>query len=192
MTNEKLYEVLGDINEKYVSEARVYQKAKKPIWAKWGAIAACLVLVCVVAIPLFLHNNDSVTTPGIADAAPMIYVNDTLYKQSTSQTSFNELKDDFVYLGVMKVMLPTSKAQMTQVIIWTGYQKKTFRQITLLLAQKFINMAKTSSLGLAGNTGCMKTIIAQTSTETQTGMAHSPITKLLVKKYQNKTLPQTE
>ena len=33
MTNEKLYEVLGDINEKYVSEARVYQKAKKPIWA---------------------------------------------------------------------------------------------------------------------------------------------------------------
>ena len=39
MTNEKLYEVLGDINEKYVSEARVYQKAKKPIWAKWGAIA---------------------------------------------------------------------------------------------------------------------------------------------------------
>ena len=101
MTNEKLYEVLGDINEKYVSEARVYQKVKKPIWAKWGAIAACLVLVCVVAIPLFSHNN-SVTTPGIADAAPMIYVNDTLYKQSTSQTSFNELKDDFVYLGVIE------------------------------------------------------------------------------------------
>ena len=45
MTNEKLYEVLGNINEKYVSEARAYQKAKKSIWAKWGAIAACLVLV---------------------------------------------------------------------------------------------------------------------------------------------------
>ena len=37
MTNEKLYEVLGDINEKYVSEARVYQKAKKPIWATMGS-----------------------------------------------------------------------------------------------------------------------------------------------------------
>ena len=45
MTNEKLYEVLGDINEKYVSEARVYQKAKKPIWVKWGAIVACLCLM---------------------------------------------------------------------------------------------------------------------------------------------------
>ena len=102
MTNEKLYEVLGNINEKHVYEARAYHKAKKPIWAKWGAIVACLVLVCVVAIPLFLHNNDSVTTPGIADAAPMIYVNDTLYKQSTSQTSFTELKDNFVYLGVIE------------------------------------------------------------------------------------------
>ena len=30
MTNEKLYEVLGDINEKYVSEARVYQKQRSP------------------------------------------------------------------------------------------------------------------------------------------------------------------
>lgn len=38
----------------------------------------------------------------------------------------------------------------------------------------------------------MKTIIAQTSTETQTAMTRSPITKLLVKKYQNKTLPQTD
>ena len=92
MTNEKLYEVLGDINEKHVYEARAYHKAKKSIWAKWGVMAACLCL----------HNNDSVTTPGIADAAPMIYVNDTLYKQSTSQTSFNELKDDFVYLGVIE------------------------------------------------------------------------------------------
>ena len=35
----------------------------------------------------------------VADAAPMVYVNDTLYKQSTSQTSYTELKEEFVYLG---------------------------------------------------------------------------------------------
>ncbi|WP_300808675.1 RNA polymerase sigma factor [uncultured Acetatifactor sp.] len=58
--------------------------------------------VCAAAICLFPKNNDSVTTPGIADAAPMIYVNDSLYKQSASQTSFNELKDGFVYLGVIE------------------------------------------------------------------------------------------
>ena len=102
MNSKKFSEAMSELDSKYVDEAVNYKKkAKKPIWAKWGAIAACLVLVCVVAIPFFSHNN-SVTTPGIADAAPMIYVNDTLYKQSTSQTSFNELKDDFVYLGVIE------------------------------------------------------------------------------------------
>ena len=102
MNAKKFSEAMSELDSKYVDEAISYKKkAKKPVWAKWGAIAACLVLVCVVAIPFFSHNN-SVTTPGIADAAPMIYVNDTLYKQSTSQTSFNELKDDFVYLGVIE------------------------------------------------------------------------------------------
>ena len=40
MTNEKLYEVLGDINEKHINEARAYRKAKRPSWMKWGAMAA--------------------------------------------------------------------------------------------------------------------------------------------------------
>ena len=184
MNAKKFSDAMSELDTKYVDEALNYKKkSKKPIWVKWGAVAACLALVCVAAISLFPHNNDSVTTPGIADAAPMVYVNDTLYKQSTSQTSFNELKDDFVYLGVIE----------SDVTNFQGtYPKKTSRQITLLLAQKFINMAKTLSLRLRGNTGCMKTILTQTSTETQTGTTRSPITKPLVKKYQNKTPLQTE
>ena len=51
MRKEGFAEVLCDINEKHVSEARAYQKARKPVWAKWGAIAACLCLViCAFAI----------------------------------------------------------------------------------------------------------------------------------------------
>ena len=42
MTNEKLYEVLGDINEKHINEARAYHKAKKPGWVKWELLR----LVC--------------------------------------------------------------------------------------------------------------------------------------------------
>ena len=60
MTNEKLYEVLGDINEKHVNEAREYHKAKKPIWIKWTAMAACLCLVVLVAMP-FMQNNEPAT-----------------------------------------------------------------------------------------------------------------------------------
>ena len=52
MTNEKLYEVLGDINEKHINEARAYHKAKKPGWVKWGAIAACLCLMVPLTIPV--------------------------------------------------------------------------------------------------------------------------------------------
>ena len=56
MTNEKLYEVLGDINEKHINEARAYHKAKKPGWVKWGAIAACLCLM----VPLTAFAIDTI------------------------------------------------------------------------------------------------------------------------------------
>lgn len=39
----------------------------------------------------------------IADVAPMVYVNDTLYKQSTTQTSYAELNEEFVYLGEIEI-----------------------------------------------------------------------------------------
>lgn len=82
------------------------KKAKKPIWVKWGAMAACmcLIVVAIITIPPMLSPQDSDGGGGgiIADAPPMIYVNDTLYKQSTKQTSYNELKDDFVYIGIIE------------------------------------------------------------------------------------------
>ena len=56
MTNEKLYEVLGDINEKHIDEARTYHKAKKSGWIKWGAIAACLCLM----VPLTAFAIDTI------------------------------------------------------------------------------------------------------------------------------------
>lgn len=52
MTNEKLYEVLGDINEKHINEARADHKAKKPSWMKWGTMAACLCLIVAGAFTL--------------------------------------------------------------------------------------------------------------------------------------------
>lgn len=48
MTNYELYEILGDIDERRVKEAREYRKPKKTIWLKWGPLAACLCLVAVV------------------------------------------------------------------------------------------------------------------------------------------------
>lgn len=102
MNSKKFTEAMSELDSKYVDEALNYKFTKKRHgWIKWVATAAaCLVLVYVAAISLFPGNDDNnVTTPGIADAAPMVYVNDTLYMQSLEQTSYKEIKADFVYLG---------------------------------------------------------------------------------------------
>lgn len=53
MKKENLYEVLGDIQEEYVNEAHGTAKKKaRPVWLKWGAIAACLALICAIGIGL--------------------------------------------------------------------------------------------------------------------------------------------
>lgn len=101
MNSKKFSEAMGELDNKYVDEAINYKKkAKKPGWIKWGAMAACLTLICVAAISLLTHNGeDIITTPGVADTPPMVYVNDTLYKQSTEQISYGEMKEEFIYLG---------------------------------------------------------------------------------------------
>ena len=46
MNSKKFSEALSELDSKYVDEAINYKKkSKKPIWIKWGAIAACLCLV---------------------------------------------------------------------------------------------------------------------------------------------------
>ena len=56
MTNEKLYEILGDISEKHINEARAYHKAEKPGWVKGGVMAACLCLM----VPLTAFAIDTI------------------------------------------------------------------------------------------------------------------------------------
>ena len=71
MTNEKLYEILGDINEKHINEAKAYHKAKKPGWVKWGAMAACLCLIAAGAftLPHFIGNDIPSTPPVVEENA---------------------------------------------------------------------------------------------------------------------------
>ena len=70
-------------------------------WLEWYNSLSPEEQLAVSSIPADLYTNDGAGST-IADAPPMVYVNDTLYKQSTKQTSYNELKDDFVYLGVIE------------------------------------------------------------------------------------------
>ena len=66
MKKEKLYEAIGEINENYICEAHTTAKKSRPGWLKWGAMAACLalvVMVATVAMPMMSDNGN--TTPAI-------------------------------------------------------------------------------------------------------------------------------
>ena len=142
MNAKKFSDAMSELDSKYIDEALNYKKkAKKPVWVKWGAMAACLclIVVAIITVPSMLTPQESDGGAGgtIADAPPMVYVNDTLYKQSTKQTSYNELKDDFV-----KVILLIYRTIATE-MLRTVFRKKTSKQITPLWELKFISTAMT-------------------------------------------------
>jgi len=59
--NLKLYNSITNIEEKYIQEAQAAKKRKKSAWLKWGAVAACLCVICVSAV----------TIPNIFESGPM-------------------------------------------------------------------------------------------------------------------------
>ena len=96
----KLYNSITNVDDQFINEAQTKTKKKENGWLKWGAMVACLCLV--VAAGIFvpkLINSGEMGTSSVSDAAPMVYVNDTLYKQSTAQTFYAEQKEEFVYVG---------------------------------------------------------------------------------------------
>lgn len=78
MKKEELFEVLGDIGEEYICEARRTVRKKTPSgWLKWGCAAACL--AAAVTAAAFIRP----TVPnGIDDPVPS-------YTDATEETAFS-------------------------------------------------------------------------------------------------------
>ena len=84
MNAKKFSDAMSELDTKYVDEALNYKKkAKKPIWVKWGTMAACLCLVvtALLAVNAYASSNnealleiDTIPPDGltmtIVDAAP--------------------------------------------------------------------------------------------------------------------------
>lgn len=101
MKEKRLLKALGQVDADYIEEASPTQQMKRPGWLKWGAMAACFALALLIGtFVLHTPRDDDVTIgSGVADAAPMVYVNDILYKQSTDQQGYSEYRDEFIYIG---------------------------------------------------------------------------------------------
>ena len=54
MNAKKFSDAMSELDTKYVDEALNYKKkAKKPGWVKWGAMAACFVVIAVLGVGVF-------------------------------------------------------------------------------------------------------------------------------------------
>ena len=125
MKEERILNVLGKVDEKYIKEADPEVKAerKAPVWTKWAAMAACLCLVVVGALTIPNLQNEPQQGQGntVQDIAPMVCINDTLYKQSEKQISYAQPKEEFVYLGEIESDVSSDNS------ITDGIPKKNFQ-----------------------------------------------------------------
>ena len=108
MNAEKFSDAMSELDTKYVDEALNYKKKmKKPVWIKWGVMAACLCLIiCVATIPRLLNGSNP---PVSGDLAPMVYVNNKLYQYADSQPSLTDKESQFIYLGEIESKVSSSQ-----------------------------------------------------------------------------------
>ncbi len=59
MNSKKFSKALGEIDDKYIGEAIIYQKKRKSkAWVKWASIAACL---AIVISSVLIYNSSNTT-----------------------------------------------------------------------------------------------------------------------------------
>lgn len=60
MTKKMISDAITNIDTEYIEKAADYtvtKKARKPVWTKWAAMAACLCVMAVSAISIIQHFN---------------------------------------------------------------------------------------------------------------------------------------
>ena len=101
MNAKKFSDAMSELDTKYVDEALNYKKkAKKPIWVKWGTIAACLCLM----IPLTAFAVDIIQYNAAVDYLRHLQVEDKykflMAEAMISISDIDEEIDEQVYAKV--------------------------------------------------------------------------------------------
>ncbi len=108
MKKEDFFEVLGELDDDIVKEAKT--PMKKLNWKIWGTMAACLALVLSVGVFTFgLWQSNDTPSDSVAYAAPMLCVNNTLYQGLSNQPDITGKEDQLVYLGAVSSTVSSSQ-----------------------------------------------------------------------------------
>lgn len=112
MKKEDLYEGFGALNDDVLKrsekEKGTMKKRNMSKILKIGSLAACLIVILGVGVSFIgvnetpeVENNagekSNIVASTNVDVAPMVYVNDTLYKKSLEEIYYEELLEEFVF-----------------------------------------------------------------------------------------------
>lgn len=124
MKKEDLYEGFGALNDDVLKrsekEEGTMKKSNMSKILKIGSLAACLIVALGVGVYFIGGNNtlntesdtgedNNVVTSTNVDVAPMVYVNDTLFKKSLEEVYYEESLEEFVFVGKIESDITSSQ-----------------------------------------------------------------------------------
>ena len=124
MKREDLYEGFGTLNDNVLKrsekEEGIMMKRNMSKILKIGSFAACLIVTLGVGVFFIGGNNtpnvesdtgenNNVVSSTVVDVAPMVYVNDTLFKKSLEEAYYEEMLEKFVFVGKIESDITSSQ-----------------------------------------------------------------------------------
>ena len=88
---QKLYNSITNIDDQYIQEAQDAKKRKKPVWLKWGVVAACLCVICVSAITIpNIFRSESVLDNGLVVTPDIVQLPITDSEQNAEEQDIEQ------------------------------------------------------------------------------------------------------
>ena len=112
MRKNRISETMQNINQEYLDEATIYTKevktTRRPIWMKWGAVAACLCLLIAAAfaVPGLFGDSNQIATLDNGNEIKFVKTDggaaklDIAFQISTRDLTESEIKELFADLPV--------------------------------------------------------------------------------------------
>lgn len=89
MKKEDLFKVMGDIDDEYLVEVKRYRPVKKkPVWIKWGSLAACVCILCCGA-GILMHNHSDNAVSNSGDSGCLITAEKEVTAEQFSEYGYN-------------------------------------------------------------------------------------------------------
>lgn len=105
MSKDQVIDSLTGIEDDMIQTVEALRsKKRRPVWIKWGALAACLCIVMAIVIPSVFHRTpespQDTSDPGASSTGPAGFVvNGMQYLISPHLSISKELPDGFSYAG---------------------------------------------------------------------------------------------